>query len=38
MSARKNDLLRVQEMYDVVTQTLVQLEELNITKDQFVSP
>lgn len=38
MSARKNDLLRVQEMYDVVTQTLVQLEELNITKDQFGSP
>lgn len=38
MSARKNDLLRIQELYDVVTQTLAQLEELNITKDQFVSP
>lgn len=38
MSAKENDLLRIQEIYDVVTQTLVQVEELGMTRERFVSP
>ena len=38
MSAKANDLLKIQEMYDVATQTLFQLEELRISKEEFVHP
>ncbi len=38
MSAKGNDLLRIQEIYDVVTLTLAQVEELEMTWDRFVSP
>lgn len=38
MSAKENDLLRIQEIYDVATLTLAQLEELNVTAEQFVAP
>lgn len=38
MSAKENDLLRIQEIYDVATQTLAQLEEVGITQEQFLFP
>lgn len=38
MSAKENDLLRIQEIYDVATLTLAQLEELSLTVEQFVAP
>lgn len=38
MSARESDLLRIQEIYDVATQTKAQIEELGLSKEQFVSP
>ena len=38
MSAKENDLLRIQEIYDVVTQTLAQVKEPNMTRGRFVSP
>ena len=37
MSARENDLLRIQEIYDIATQTIAQLEELRLTREQFAS-
>ena len=38
MSARENDLLRIQEIYDIATQTIAQLDELRLTREQFVHP
>ena len=38
MSAKENDLLRIQETYDVVTLTLAQLEEAHITESRFLAP
>ena len=38
MSAKENDLLRIQEIYDVATLTLAQLEELGLAAEQFVAP
>lgn len=38
MSAKENDLLRIQEIYDVVTQTLAQVKELRMTRERFVLP
>ena len=38
MSAKENDLLRIQEIYDVVTLTLMQIQELNMTRQRFVLP
>ena len=35
MSARESDLLRIQGIYDVVTQTLFQLEELGFVSSRF---
>lgn len=36
MSAKMSDALRVQEIFDVATQTLEQLESLGFTQDRFV--
>lgn len=38
MSAKESDLLRIQEIYDVATQTQAQIEELGLSKEQFISP
>lgn len=38
MSAKENDLLRIQEIYDIATQTLDQLAELELTAARFQSP
>ncbi|MEC4272884.1 HepT-like ribonuclease domain-containing protein [Adlercreutzia sp. R25] len=38
MNARENDLLRIQEIYDIATQTIAQLDELRICREQFVRP
>ena len=38
MSAKESDLLRIQEIYDVATQTQAQVEELGFSRGQFVSP
>lgn len=38
MSAKESDLLRIQEIYDVVTQTQAQVKELGLSKEQFISP
>ena len=38
MSAKESDLLRIQEIYDVVTQTQAQVKELGLSKEQFTSP
>ena len=35
MSARENDLLRIQEIYDIVTKTIAQVEELSLSKESF---
>ena len=38
MSAKKNNLGRVQEIYDVVTQTKRQIEDIGLTKQEFLEP
>lgn len=38
MSAKSSDLARLQEVYDVVTQTQRQIEALGFTKQRFVAP
>lgn len=38
MSAKENDLLRVQEIYDIVTKTIAQVEELSLSKESFMNP
>ncbi|WP_304426301.1 DUF86 domain-containing protein [uncultured Adlercreutzia sp.] len=38
MSAKPNDALRIQEMYDVATQTLAQFEDLGLTEERFLNP
>ena len=38
MSAKPNDILRIQEIYDIATETLAQLEELSLTEEQFLYP
>ncbi len=38
MSARESDLLRIQEIYDVATQTIDQMERANVTKESFLKP
>lgn len=38
MSARSSDLSRVQEIYDIITQTQEQLISLNFTEERFLSP
>ncbi len=38
MSAKLNDILRIQEIYDVATQTLEQFESIGLTKAQFLHP
>lgn len=38
MSARPTDMGRVQEIYDVVTQTQRQMSAVGMTKDAFLSP
>lgn len=38
MSAKVNDFARIQEIYDVVTETQRQIRALGITKPQFVNP
>lgn len=37
MSAKPNDILRLQEIYDIATETLVQMEELSLTEEQFLN-
>lgn len=37
MSAMQNDLLRIQEMYDIATQTMSQINELDFTQERFVN-
>lgn len=36
MSAKENDLLRIQEMYDIATQTMSQIAELEFNQECFV--
>lgn len=38
MSAKKDDLGKIQEIYDVICQTQRQMEELGFTRERFVSP
>lgn len=38
MSAKANDAQRIQEIYDVATQTLAQCEDLGLTEEQFLNP
>lgn len=38
MSAKRTDLGRIQEIYDVVTQTRRQIESVGLTKESFLSP
>ncbi len=38
MSAKPNDLGRIQEIFDVVTQTQRQMSELAFTRERFLSP
>ena len=38
MSAKMSDALRVQEIFDVVTQTLEQLGVIGLTRARFVNP
>lgn len=38
MSAKANDAQRIQEIYDVATQTLAQFEDLGLTEEQFLNP
>ncbi|MEI2997775.1 MAG: HepT-like ribonuclease domain-containing protein [Senegalimassilia faecalis] len=36
MSVKENDLLRIQEMYDIATQTMSQIAELEFNQERFV--
>ena len=38
MSAKPNDLGRIQEIFDVVTQTQRQIGELGFTRERFLNP
>lgn len=38
MSARQNDDLRIVEMYEVIQETRRRLNELGMTREQFVNP
>jgi uncharacterized protein with HEPN domain len=38
MNAKKNDLLRIQEIYQLTTLTKAQLESLGLTKEAFLNP
>lgn len=38
MSARPNDLARIQEVFNVATQTQKQVKELGFTKRRFINP
>ncbi|MDO4289925.1 MAG: DUF86 domain-containing protein [Eggerthellaceae bacterium] len=38
MNAKNSDLGRIQEIYDVITQTKRQIKALNITKERFLDP
>ncbi|WP_283170942.1 HepT-like ribonuclease domain-containing protein [Curtanaerobium respiraculi] len=38
MSAKRSELSRIQEIYDVVCQTLHQVDELGWSAEKFVSP
>lgn len=38
MSAKPNDLGRIQEIFDVVTQTQRQMSELEFTRERFLYP
>lgn len=38
MSARSSDLSRIQEIYDIITQTQDQLASLNFTEERFLNP
>ena len=36
MSAKATDLARIQEMFDLITETQGQIERLGITEERFV--
>lgn len=38
MNARKNDDLRIMEMYDVIQETRRRLNELGLSREQFLNP
>ena len=38
MSARSNDLSRIQEIYDIIVQTQEQLSSLQFTEERFLDP
>lgn len=38
MSAKHDDLSRIQEIYDVAGQTLAQIEEVGFSQERFVNP
>lgn len=38
MSAKSSDLARLQEIYDVITQTKRQMKALGITRERFLDP
>lgn len=38
MNAKKNDLGRIQEVYDIIKKTSKQVEELSFTKERFLDP
>ena len=38
MTAKASDLMRIQEMYDIASQTLSQLSAISFTRERFISP
>lgn len=38
MNAKRDDAARIQEVYDVVSQTLAQVEDVGFTRERFVLP
>ena len=38
MSAKRDDWSRLQEIYDVITETRLQLEEIGFAKERFLPP
>lgn len=38
MSAKATDLARIQEMFDLITETQGQIERLGITEERFKGP
>lgn len=38
MNAKNNDLARIQEIWDVASQTATQIEELSFAKTRFLNP